>query len=126
MATPYPMLCPTRRSWTPGEFATKRFNAINGAGRTRIYGSAAFDATLRLEYLLGDDELAELLTCYRLARGSFDELDLPTEVFSGLSQEVLAEIPDYLTWRWSDTPTIESVAPGRSRVRVNLVGTLDD
>ena len=126
MKTPYPSLCPTRRSWTPGQFPTKRFTAINGAGKTRLYGSGAFDATLSIEYLLADDELAELLACYREARGSFNELDMPDEVFIGLSPQVLAEIPDYLTWRWSDTPTIESVAPGRSRVRVNLVGTLDD
>ena len=126
MATPYPTLCPTRRSWTPGEFPTKRFNAINGAGRTRLYGSAAFDATLALEYMLTDEELAQLLTCYRLARGAFDDLTLPGEVCVGLSADVRAEIPDYLTWRWSDTPQIESVAQGRSRVRVNLVGTLDD
>jgi len=125
MTTAYPDLCPTRRAWTPGNYATRRFNAINGAGTTRLYGSRAFDATLSIEYLLTDEELAELLECYHEARGSFDELDLPEEIFIGLGPEVQAEIPDYLTWRWEDTPQIESVAPGRSRVRVNLVGTLD-
>ena len=126
MATPYPSLCPTRRAWTPGQYATRRFNAINGAGTTRLYGSKAFDATLSLEYLLLDEELALLLKCYNDARGTFDELDLPNETFVGLSVDVQNEIPDYLTWRWEDTPQIESVAPGRSRVRVKLVGTLDD
>ena len=126
MTTAYPDLCPTRRAWTPGNYATRRFNAINGAGTTRLYGSRAFDATLRIEYLLTDDELAELLNCYHEARGTFDDLDLPESIFVGLSTDVQAEIPDYLTWRWEDTPQIESVAPGRSRVRVNLVATLDD
>jgi hypothetical protein len=91
-----------------------------------LYGSRSFDATIQLEYLLGDAELAKLLECYNNARGTFDDLTLPPETFIGLSVDVQAEIPDYLTWRWSDTPQIESVAPGRSRVRVNLVGTLDD
>ena len=126
MATAYPSLCPTRRSWTPGNYPTRRFTAVNGAGTTRIYGTRAFDATLQLEYLLGDADLTALLQCYNTARGTFDELVLPTETFVGLSADVQEEIPDYLTWRWSDTPQIESVAPGRSRVRVNLVGTLDD
>lgn len=126
MATPYPSLCPTRRAWTPGEYPTRRFTAINGAGTTRLYGSRAFDATLNLEYLLSDAELAELLECYNDARGTFDDLELPAETFVGLSADVQAEIPEYLTWRWADTPQIESVAAGRSRVRVNLVGTLDD
>ena len=126
MSTAYPSLCPTRRSWTPGQFPTRRFNAINGAGKTRLYGSRAFDATLALEYLLSDSELAQLLACYTAARGPYDQLELPEETFVGLSADVQAEIPDYLTWRWSDTPTVESVAPGRSRVRVQLIGTLDD
>lgn len=90
-----------------------------------MYGSRGYDATLSLEYLLVDADLEELLHCYNAARGEFDELDLPAEVFVGLSPGVQAEIPDYLTWRWADTPQIDSVAPGRSRVRVNLVGTLD-
>ena len=126
MSTPYPALCATRRSWTPGAYPTRRFTALNGAGRTRLYGSRAYDATLGLEYVLSDADLALLLECYNAAYGSFDSLDLPEETFVGLSPDVLAEIPDYLTWRWVDTPQIESVAPGRSRVRVNLIGTLDD
>lgn len=126
MPTPYPSLCPTRRAWTPGQFPTRRFAAINGAGTTRLYGSRAFDAQLSLEYTLLDNELAELLDCYTAARGSFDELELSPETFVGLSADVRADIPDYLTWRWEDTPQIESIAPGRSRVRVNLIGTLDD
>ena len=126
MATDFPNLCPTRRAWTPGNFPTRRFAAINGAGTTRLYGSRAFDATLSLDFLLNDTELAALLNCYTEARGSFDELTLPGEIYAGISSGVLTEIPDYLTWRWEDTPQIESISPGRSRVRVNLVGTLDD
>ena len=126
MTTPCPALCPTRRAWTPGQYATRRFTAINGAGTTRLYGSRSFDANMTLEYVLLDDELEELLSCYNSARGSFDDLNLPQEVFLGLSVGVQAEIPESLTWRWADVPQVDSVAPGRSRVRVNLVGTIDD
>ena len=122
----YPNLCPIRRTLTPGEYATRRFTAIDGAGRTRLYGSKAFDATLQLEYLLTDDDLALLLESYHNARGSFRALSLGVEVFQGISPTLLAQIPDYLSWRWAETPVVESLLPGRSRVRVNLVATLDD
>ena len=45
-----------------GQYPTRRFTAINGAGRTRIYGIAAFDATMALEFVLADPELAVLLS----------------------------------------------------------------
>lgn len=122
----FPALCPTRRTFTPGEYPTRRFTAINGAGRTRLFGSRAFDATLELEYVLNDEDLAALLSCYHEARGSFDELVLDSAVLGGIGDSVRAEIPDYLTWRWESMPTVNSLLPGRSRVRVKLIATLDD
>ena len=122
----FPSLCPVRRTLTPGQYATRRFTAINGAGRTRLYGSKAFDATLDLEYLLGDDELASLLESYHTSFGAYKTLTLTGQVFEGISPTVMAQIPNYLSWRWADTPTVDSLLPGRSRVRVRLVATLDD
>ena len=122
----FPSLCPVRRTLTPGNYATKRFTAVSGAGRTRLYGSAAFDATLNLEYLLNDNELSELLASYHTSRGSYRSLVLDPEVFAGIDPVVLAQIPSYLSWRWADTPVVDSLLPGRSRVQVNLVATLDD
>lgn len=122
----YPVLCPVRRQLTPGNYPTRRFTATNGAGRTRIYGSKAFDATLQLEYLLNDNELALLLGNYHEARGAFQSLTLNPEVFAGISAPVMAQIPDYLKWRYAETPVVDSLLPGRSRVTVNLVATLDD
>ena len=122
----FPALCPVRRTLTPGNYATKRFTAVSGAGRTRLYGSKAFDATLNLEYLLNDNELSLLLASYHNSRGSYRALTLHPEVFAGIDPVVLAQIPSYLSWRWADTPVVNSLLPGRSRVQVNLVATLDD
>lgn len=122
----FPSLCPVRRTLTPGNYATKRFTAVSGAGRTRLYGSKAFDATLNLEYLLNDNELSTLLASYHSSRGSYRSLVLDPEVFAGIDPVVLAQIPSYLSWRWADTPVVDSLLPGRSRVQVNLVATLDD
>ena len=122
----FPAFCPTRRTFTPGKYPTRRFNAINGAGRTRLYGSKAFDATLDLEYLLNDADLAELLEVYHNSKGEFTALTLGSQVFEGLSPQVQAQIPSYLSWRWGEVPVVDSLLPGRSRVRVRLVATLDD
>ena len=122
----FPAFCPTRRTLTPGAYPTQRFTAINGAGRTRLYGSRAFDATLDLEYLLNDADLATLLQVYHDSKGSFTALTLGPQVFEGISPSLQAQIPSYLSWRWADTPVIDSLLPGQSRVRVRLVATLDD
>ena len=126
MATAFPSICPSARTFTPGQYPTRRFTAINGAGRTRIYGNAAFDATLSLEFVLGDPELALLLECYHSAQGGFGQLTLPNSIYQGFSVDVLAQIRPYLIWRWAEVPQVESLLPGRSRVQVNLIGTLDD
>jgi hypothetical protein len=126
MTTAFPDLCPTRRDFVPGQYPTRRFTAINGAGRTRIYGNAAFDATLTLEFLLDDSGLALLLKCWHDARGGYDELELPDEIYIGFSADVQAQFQDYLTWRWAEAPQVTSLAPERTRVRVSLIGTLDD
>ena len=126
MPVPFPEICSTQRQFTPGEYPTRRFTAINGAGRTRIYGSAAFDAALDLTFVLKDSELADLLECWNAAKGSYDELLLPAEVYAGVSGDVAAQFQDYLVWRFSGVPQVSSLAPGRSNVRVSLIGTLDD
>ena len=122
----YPNLCPTRRRLTPAEYPTRRYTAINGAGRTRLYGSKAYDATLELEYLLDDQEMAQLLESWHNSRGGYVPLALDPEVFAGISPTLLAQIPNYLSWRWAQTPVVESLLPNRSRVTVNLIATLDD
>lgn len=126
MATAFPSLCPTTRAFTPGQYPTRRFTAINGAGRTRIYGTAAFDATMALEFVLADPELAVLLECYHTSQGGFGQLTLPPSIYQGFSVDVQAQFKPYLTWRWASVPQVESLLPGRSRVQVNLIGTLDD
>ena len=125
MAVNFPALCPTRRNWTPGEFPVRRFTAINGAGVSRVYGSRAFDMVLQLEFLLLDDQLTELIICWNNANGTFGALNLPANLFEGLSLDVKDELPTHLTWRWAETPQIESQLNGTSRVIVNLIGNLD-
>lgn len=122
----FPSLAPTNRNYTAGEFPTKRFSSISGAGTTRLYGSKAFDVSLNLEFVLSDTDLASVLSCYDEAKGGAYGLKLPSTIFNGMSSELKSQIPDHVTWRWEATPRVESLFPGRSRVRVSLLGTLDN
>ena len=124
--TEFPALCPTKRDFAPGRYPVRRFTAINGAGRTRIYGNAAFDATLGMQFIVNNAGLESMLECWHTANGTFDELDLPEQIYDGFSQDVQAQFRTYLVWRWAERPSVESLLNGRFRVNVNLVGTLDD
>ena len=125
MSIDFPDICPIRRTYTPGKYATKRFSAINGASDTRLYGSKAFDASLSMSFLLSDKDMAALLDSWHASKGGFYTLDLPASVFAGVSSVLQTQIPSYLQWRWAEMPSVESVLPNRSRVQVQLIATLD-
>ena len=116
---------PTLRSFKPGQFATKRFTSVSGAGSTRLYGSKAFDATMQLSFLLDDADTCSMLKCWDDAKGTYDTLILPSTFFAGASSVLDCAIPDYLKWKWAQAPSVESLFPGRSRVQINLIATLE-
>ncbi len=116
---------PTRRTFVPGKFATKRFNSISGSGTTRLYGSKAFDAQLQMTFVLSDADTCAFLKCWDAAYGDYDTITLPSEFLAGASSALDCGVPDYLNWRWADAPSVESLFPGRSRVQVNFTATLD-
>lgn len=125
MTVSFPELCPTRRSYTPGVYPVKKFDSVSGASVTRLYGSKAFDATLDLQFILSDSSLQLLLASYHASKGGADPMTLPLSVFAGLSPDLQDQIPSYLNWRYAETPSLESLVPGRTRVQVKLIATLD-
>ena len=118
----FPSLRPVQRDYTLGQFPTKRFTAMNGAGVTRLYGNVAYDATMQLQFMLDDDDVTLISQCYTSSKGGFDDLDLPSAVFSGMDRSVF---PNHLNWRWAETPAIESIQTDLSRVTVSLIATLE-
>ncbi len=116
---------PNRRTFTAPRFATKRFNSISGAGTTRLYGSKSFDAQLQLSFTLNDADTCSILKCWEDAYGQYDTIVLPEEFLVGSSPVLDCGVPNYLNWRWAEAPSVESILPGRSRVQINLVATLD-
>jgi len=120
----FPAVSPTRRSFTPGEYPTKRFDSISGAGTTRLYGSKASNATLDLEFLLDDTNTEAVLQSWHDSLGGAKVLTLPATLFEGMNGPE-DQIPNYLNWRWAQVPSVQSVFPGRSRIEASLVATLD-
>ena len=59
---------------------------MNGSGVTRLYGNVSFDATMSLQFIVDDLQLKSITTCYESARGGYDDLTLPDDVFSGDEQ----------------------------------------
>lgn len=108
-----------------GQYPVKRFTSISGAGTSRLYGSKAFDAQLELEFFLDDDSTALLLSAYHDSKGGYEVLDLPANIYSGMSSDLQDQIRDYYSWRFAGPPTSQSVMPGRSKISVTLVGGLD-
>jgi hypothetical protein len=116
---------PNRRRFIPGSYPTKRFESISGAGTTRLYGNKAFNAQLELTFTLNDADTCTVLECWDAARGTYDVLQIPEEFLVGSSPILDCGVPDYLNWRWAEAPSVESILPGRSRVEIKLVATLD-
>ena len=125
MTTAFPAICPSKRRFTPGQYPVKRFNSLSGASVTRLYGNKPFDATMQMEFLLSDLQAENMLRSWHDSRGGFLVLDIPPEVFDGTSVGLKEQIPDSLNWRYAEEPTVESLFPGRVRLQVNLIGTLD-
>ena len=128
MATAFGLLetCgPVERRFTPGDFPTRRFNSISGAGTTRLYGSKQFDATLELGFVLSDADTCLVLKAWDEAKGTYDTLILPDQFFAGSSSVLECGIPEYLEWRWAERPLVTSLFPGFSRVTVNLSARLE-
>lgn len=125
MSYAFPALSPTRRSFTPGKYPTKKFDSINGSSQTRLYGNRAFDAQLDMDFVVDDAGTTALLQSWHDSKGGAYTLSLPDSVFIGTTSDLAATIPSYLNWRWAEMPSVESLFPGRSRVQVRLVATLD-
>lgn len=121
----FPDLCPTKRTYTPPQYATKRYTSISGAGTTRLYGSKGFDAGLGLEFVVNGSQLTEVTECWNRSRGSYEAVSLPVGVIAS-SESLANELsPQHLEWHWADAPSVETLTPDLYRVKANFVAQLE-
>lgn len=125
MATSFPALKPISADLSPAAFPVKRYTSVNGKTTTRIYGSKGSDHPFNLEFLLPGAQAALILAAWYAAKGGYDALLLPDEIYASLTTEERATIPTYLKWKFLDQPRLSyGGAPGWSRVSVQLNGEI--
>lgn len=124
---PFPTLSPTSRDFTAGEYPVKTFRAQSGAEVRILYGSKRSGMTITLAYdHIRDTDADDFVAHFDEVRGTFDTFTLPTQLLAGWTgaSSALDASNTGIRWRYAEAPAVTSVRPGRSSVRVQLVGVL--
>lgn len=131
MAVAFPSVEPTSRSFTAPRWPTSGMTTQSGVTTRRLWGSRPSQAQLQLQFdNITDDNAALIIKAYDDAKGATTDLTLPPAIFNGASTALKAWMDTTATgagmlWFFTEEPpTVESVAPNRSSVRVNLVAEL--
>ncbi|NBT50861.1 MAG: hypothetical protein EBT12_04800 [Marivivens sp.] len=120
----FPELVPSSRTFSPGDFPIKKFNAQNGAEVRILYGSRMVNQVFELSYAnISDNQAESFLADYRAQNGTFRTFVLPDAVFEGWTSG--RDIGRYergpgTLWRYDAPPAVVSVRPGISSVTVKL------
>lgn len=131
MAITFPSIEPTSRSFTAPRWPTSGLTTQSGVTTRRLWGSRPSQAQLQLQFSnVSDDNAALIVQAYHDAKGATTDLTLPAIIFNGASGNLTGWLNTASTgagMKWffaEEPPTVESVAPNRSSVRVNLVAEL--
>ena len=131
MAVAFPSVEPTARSFTAPKWPTTALVSQSGVTTRRLWGSRPSQAQLSLTFSnISDASTSLILQAYNDAKGATTDLTLPSILFNGASGDLVNWLNTSSTgagmlWFFSeDPPTVESVAPNRSNVRVTLVAEL--
>ena len=132
MATAFPDIAPTGRSFTAPQWPTTQVKSRSGFTSNRLWGSRPANATLSLEFRhITDDQAASILAAWHAAKGSNDNLTLPLSIFTGANNTLKAWLDTSATgaginWYFppDGAPRLTSLAPNINNVQVSLSGEL--
>ena len=136
MASKFPAIRPTSRTFTMGDYPSKTYTSLSGAIFKRAFGNRQTGYTLNLTFRnIGDtSELRSLsgtakqiIDHYNSVDGTYDKFNLPHRMFAGMDDglETLIQAPSNISWRYAAPPQVESVKTGVSTVIVSFIGELD-
>lgn len=132
MATPFPKIAPSSRSFSAPTFPTTSLVSQSGVTTRRLWGSRPSKGTLDLQFNnVNDEEAGAILNSFSTAKGSVNTLTLPDEIFAGVEDPLKSWLDGSATgaglvWCFTEgsTPQVDSVSPGRSNVRISLTAEL--
>lgn len=135
MASAFPQMIPSARSMTMGDLPSKVYRAMSGATVRRAFGNKKTRYILKLQFTnIGDDKelrtnsgtVAQILSHYDVADGTFDSFGLSIQLFAGMGPTSLSYVRGAdVKWRYAKPPEVKSVKIGVSNVSVELIGELD-
>lgn len=124
----FPTLTPTARSFSPATYPQKTYRALSGLAVKRTFGTQPTGATLELQYdNITDANVVTLIDHYRSETSANRRFLLSTNVTAGMSDTLAARTAatlDNLRWEYAEPPQVQSVRPGRSNVRIALIGEI--
>jgi len=122
----FPALTPTTRNFNPGDYPIRQFRSQSGTEIRILYGDSRTGMTLELSYDNISDANAELfLTHYNEVKGTYNTFAISAETKEGWTGSGSAiDVAGINAWRYSEAPAVTAVRPGRSSVRVQLIGVL--
>lgn len=132
MATAFPEIQPTGRSFVAPAWQTTTETSQSGVVTRRLWGSRPSRAILNLQFNnIGDDNTSAILSAYNSAKGSVDSLTMPEILFNGATATLKSWLDSSATgagliWCFTEgsPPQVESIAPGLSNVSVSLTAEL--
>jgi len=132
MATAFPGIQPTSRSFVAPAWQTTTETSQSGVITRRLWGSRPSRATLNLQFNnISDTNTSAILSAYNSAKGSVDSLTLPDIIFNGADSSLKLWLDSSATgagllWCFTEgsPPQVESIAPGLSNVSVSLTAEL--
>ena len=126
----YPDIKPTGRTFDPGNWPVRTYNAQNGAEVRLIYGSKRYNLKLQLSYAnITDADAESFLQHYENVLGTYKTFQVNAtsrvDVLAGWQGNNNALTPPAgVDWRYAQPPQVVSVRPGVSTVTVSLIGVI--
>ena len=127
---------PTSRSFRAGKWPITTATSQSGVRSKRLWGSLASGGSLSLTYANLPDNIAkDFIDSWQDTKGGTDYLETSDGngiestdlMFDGMSNSMKARILSATTgarWTYAQEPIVESVAPGISTVKIELIAEL--
>lgn len=128
----FPLLVPTSRSFSAGDWPVKTFRTQAGVETRILYGNKRTGMTMDLSYDNISDANAQLFVDhYNEMLGTYTTFVLG-DLAAGIgartgwqgSYSTLGASDAGNRWRYAEPPTIESIKPGISKVSIKLIGVV--